>query len=228
MSVEVREIGSFEQVRFKGPGILKITQTDDMESLTVHAPAYVMADIESSVRNGTLHLGYISPKVVPLKVLKEVISYDLRVKQVNALSLSGSGRILVLDFDSDRLKLDLSGSGKIVMEHLTADQLAVKISGCGKISVEGDVEVQNIKISGSGTYDALRLVSDYCYISIPGSGAASVMVNEEMEINIDGSGQVNYTGYPEIHKRIAGSGKIKRVRKTLDRESQHPSGEDRG
>lgn len=228
MSVELREVRDFNHVRFKGPGTVKISQTDQEESLTIHAPAYVMNDVESTVEDGVLRLGYVSPQVVSLKVMKEIISFDLKVKQLEKLSVTGSGRVLVPDLDVDRLALSLSGSGKIHFEHMTADSLEVGLSGSGFIAVEGDVETQRVKLSGSGSYNALRLVSDICYLQLTGSGDASVLVHDEMNVRITGAGVVNYKGFPEIRKRITGSGSLKRVRRLSSKDNANPTGEDHG
>ena len=57
MPIEVRDVSRFDQVRFRGPGALKITQTNE-ESLTVHAPAYVIKHIISEVKDGVLYDTY--------------------------------------------------------------------------------------------------------------------------------------------------------------------------
>jgi len=227
MSVELRQVREVKQVRFKGPGSVKIRQTDKEESLTVHAPAYVIRHIVSSVEDGILNLGYVSPQVFSLKVLKEVISYDLKLKQLDALSVSGSGRVLVPDLDVDKLALSLSGSGKIQFEHMTADLLSVNGSGSGSIIVQGDVETQRVNLSGSGDYQALRLVSDICHINLTGSGGASVLVHDEMIVRLSGSGDIRYKGYPDIQQQITGTGRVKRIRRPVDKGFNHPSGEDR-
>ena len=44
MPIESRYVVDFDEVVFFGPGSLNISQQDS-ESLTVHAPTYVMSDI---------------------------------------------------------------------------------------------------------------------------------------------------------------------------------------
>jgi hypothetical protein len=214
MSVAIRKVAGFDQVRFRGPGTCKITQ-DDIESLTIHAPAYVMQHIESEVRESVLHLGYVSPKVVSLKVQQEVVSFDLRMKDIRRLVVTGSGRIITPDLDNDALSIEVTGSGQISLEELTADMLDVVIGGSGSIKVAGDIETQAVKITGSGRYDAERLISDFAQLKIAGSGCANVTVSDELNVIIKGSGKVSYGGYPDISKVISGSGKI--VRRRLDK-----------
>ncbi len=212
MSVEIRQVTKFDQVRFRGPGTLKITQ-GDAESLTIHAPAYVIKHIQSEVKDSELRLGYVAPKVVSLKVHHEIISYDLCMKDVRKIKLTGTGKIIVPDLDNDVVTAEVTGSGRIVMEHLTADRFEVDIRGSGDVKVAGDVEEQSITISGSGNYEAERLISDFAHIKITGSGDANVSVSDDLNVIITGNGRVSYGGYPDISKLISGAGKLMRRRR---------------
>ena len=212
MSIEARVVVKFDKVRLRGPGTLKITQCDE-ESLTIHAPEYVMRDIESEVLDGLLKLGYISPHVVFLKTHREVISYDLKMKDVRRVTLNGAGRILIPDLDNDQVSVAATGSGQIVLEQITADRFDAIISGSGNVKVVGDVEAQSIKVSGSGNYNAEKLVSDFADVNVSGSGNVNISVSDELSVTISGSGMVSYAGYPDIYKHISGSGKVVRRRK---------------
>lgn len=221
MSVTIREVTGFDRIRFRGPGICRITQ-DDVESLTIHAPAYVMQHIESEVRESVLHLGYVSPRIVSLKVGQEIITYDLSMKDIRRILLAGSGTVVVPDLDNDVVSVEVAGSGQISLKNLTADKLNVVISGSGLINVAGDIEAQTLKITGSGRYEAQRLISDFAQVRISGSGEAHVSVSDELNIIISGSGKVSYGGYPDISKVISGSGKLVRRRRNKHR---HKRGE---
>jgi len=224
MTVEVRDVRKFDQVRFMGPGILKINQSD-RESLTIHAPSYVMKDIRSDVKDGRLLLGYRSPKIVSLRIHREVISYSLGVRDLRRLRMSGFGRVVIPDLDNDHVKIEVTGIGHVLLDHLTADRLDVLISGAGGVKVSGDVEAQSVIITGAGHYDAQRLISDFGQVKLSGAGVADVSVNEDLEVIITGAGKVSYSGYPEIVKRISGLGKLSRRRHPR---RQPLNGEDHG
>lgn len=224
MTVEVRDVRRFDQVRFMGPGILKVSQRDE-ESLTIHAPSYVMKDIVSEVRNGELFVGYRSPKVVSLKVHREVISYSLGVRDLRRLRVTGIGRVMIPDLDNDHVRVEVTGIGQVTLERLTADSLDVLISGGGIVRASGDVEAQSVVISGAGKYQAESLISDFGNVKLSGAGSADVSVSEELDVVISGVGKVTYGGYPEIIKRISGMGKLTRRRRTSRYQSR---GEDHG
>ncbi|MFP6807373.1 MAG: DUF2807 domain-containing protein [Pseudomonadales bacterium] len=218
MSVEIREVSDFDQIRFRGPGICKIIQ-GDTESLNIHAPAYMMGEIESSVSDSVLHLGYVSPRVVSLRVQREIISYELYVKDISRMVVLGSGRIVVPDLDNDAVKVEINGSGQICLDNLTADKLVVEIKGSGRVKVAGDVEMQSLSISGSGRYEAQQLVSDFAQAKISGSGQADVSVSDDLSVIISGSGKISYGGYPDVSKVISGSGKV--LRRRRDKQISH-------
>ncbi len=223
MSIEIRQVSDFNQLEFRGPGVCKITQ-GDVESLSIHAPEYMMRHIKSVVSSSILHLGYVSPRVVSLGVNREVISYDLCIKDLHRLQLRGSGRIIAPDLDNDSMVVELSGSGQILLDNLTADRLIVSLTGSGRVQVAGDVETQSLSITGSGQYNAEQLVSDYAQLKISGSGNADVSVSDDLSVVIAGSGKISYGGYPDVSKVISGSGKLvrrRREKQPINRGEEH-------
>lgn len=212
MTIEIREVDGFVFVELRGPGTLKITQGNS-ESLVVHAPEYMLGDIESSVRNERLMLGYRSPKVVTLKSRQEIISYHLTMTEIRGICHHGSGKIVAPDIDADHFSVLVTGSGLVAVAELTADVLESKITGAGRVIVAGDVESQYLNLSGSGSYVTRNLVSDFGSLRISGSGDANVSVSDQLDVVITGSGKVSYSGHPEIRKQIYGSGKISRIRR---------------
>lgn len=224
MSIEIRDVSRFDQVRFRGPGTLKVRQSA-RESLTIHAPGYVMQDVISEVKDGVLLVGYKSPKITRLRVLREVISYDLEMKDIRKITLTGSGSLLVPDIDNDAVSIEINGTGKAKLENLTADSFHVVIHGSGNVRVDGDVETQSVVVNGSGRYDAEHLVSDFAEVTLNGSGNVAVSVSDELNVSIHGCGLVTYAGFPEINKTISGSGRLERRRRV---KKQPRQGEDHG
>lgn len=212
MTTEVRDVAGFDQVRFMGPGVLTISQCDQ-ESLTVHAPSYVVGDIVSEVKHGELSMGYHSPKIVSLRVHREVISYSLKIRELRKLRVTGLGRVIIPDLDNDRVRVEVTGISQVTLERLTADHLEVVISGKGSVSATGDVEAQSVIIGGAGHYHARHLVSDFGRVKISGEGTADVSVSDDLEVVISDAGRVTYGGYPDIVKRISGRGNLSRRRR---------------
>jgi hypothetical protein len=212
VSVVTRKVDHFRNIHLAGPGQLHITQSD-REHLTIEAPDHMLPEIESTVRDGNLYLGYRSPKLVSLQNWREELVYRLTLVDIDAITLSGSGRITAPDLDTDEIRLCSTGSGPISIDELTADSIHSTISGSGRIVVAGDVESQQLLISGAGTYAAEGLISDFVSLKISGAGSATVAVHHDLDVVITGSGKVHYMGHPEVTKQISGSGEITRMKR---------------
>jgi hypothetical protein len=219
VTIEVRQVSGFDRVRLQGPGILNIRQSSQ-ESLTVHAPRYAIRELQSRVVNGELLLGLFSAPVVSMQLHRETISYDLQVKDLNRLQLTGVARAIIPDLDTDCLTLVVAGTGRVRVEKLTADQLDVRISNRGQVSVGGDVEAQSVRVGNQGVYQAGQLISDFAELAVADQGQAVINVNEALNVSIAGNGSVTYVGYPDVQQVISGPGRLQRVKPTKKRSAE--------
>jgi len=219
MIFQRRKIAPFNGLRFKGPGNLSIAQAET-EALIIHGPELYLGQIRSEVVDGTLLLGYYATSVFSLAMLRQQISYELRVKDLQTIVSTGSGNIDAPDLDVDALRVKIEGSGGISMGNLTADKLETRITGSGSARIAGDVEMQSIQINGAGSYLAEGLVSDFAMIKLTGSGSVQVSVSDDLQVQISGSGCVTYDGYPDVTRNISGSGKLNRKRRTTKTNSR--------
>lgn len=204
------EVSNFDQIDFGAFGELTITQ-GDRESLTIEAESNVMSRIRTSVSGGTL---YIEMKtggfpwvgsVVPTKPVR----YDLTVKELNSLDLSGAGSVYAGAIDTTRLNLDISGAGQVVIRSLAAGTLEVEHSGAGKIELAGQARRQEIHLTGVGEYDAADLESESVEIDLTGVGKATVWATEALDVQLSGVGDVRYYGDPRVTQNVSGIGQVK-------------------
>ena len=171
---ENREVSGFDKVDFSTVGELTITQ-GARESLTIEAESNVMRRIRTEVRGGVLYIDMRSNLpwiggVVPTKPIR----YDLTMRELTGLDLSGVGNIDASGIDTDRLNVNLSGGGQIVMRSLTAERLTVDHTGVGRCELSGKVRSQEILLTGAGEYDAADLESETVEVEVTGVGKATV------------------------------------------------------
>jgi Putative auto-transporter adhesin, head GIN domain len=103
----------------------------------------------------------------------------------------------------------VSGSGSVTMSKIATAALSTNISGSGSVTASGTAEDQNLKISGSGRFQAEQLTSKTVKVDISGSGVASVRASDVLDIQMSGSGTVTYTGDPkQVTQQVSGSGKV--------------------
>ena len=148
-----RDVRDFDAVAFEGLGELSVTQGDS-ESLTIEAESNVISRITTEVRSGTLYIdwktGLFGLDVVPTKPIR----YDLTMRDIRALDLTGLGSMAAGEINADRLDVDMGGGGRIVIRALDADHLKLTLTGLGSIEVSGQVSRQSILVTGGGVFPA--------------------------------------------------------------------------
>ena len=182
---ESREVHGFTGVELTSFGELQIEQTGT-ESLTIEAAADVLPQLTSEVSGGVLRLG-LAPGT-SIRTTRPVV-YRLTVADLNAIAVSGAG--------------------KVTASNLRADRLGVDIGGAGRITLAGTVDSQVVTISGTGSYDGEDLQSATAEVTVDGTGKAVVRVSTRLTATVDGVGSVEYIGSPQVTRKINGVGSVK-------------------
>ncbi len=205
---ETRPVSNFDSLSLSGIGEVIITQGDS-ESLTVEAEDNIMPYLKTEVRNGTLYISMDSRAGVPIFGTLKPIRFNVSVRNLKSVDLSGAGRILSGGLKSDRLTIRISGAGSVALDHIEATALTSTLSGVGSLKVVGQVVSQAANLSGVGSYDAAGLSSQTASVSVSGTGGATVWAQDSLDVIISGTGGVNYYGSPRIQKTVVGVGGVK-------------------
>ncbi len=205
---ENRSIGHFTGVSMGLPGSVELRQ-GNTESLSIETDENLLPLIETVVDNGTLRIRTVKKNTgIETKHLKIVIQY----KEVDSLSLGGSGSIDADALKGGKVHIDLGGSGNVTVKSVDADSMSVAIGGSGSLKAAGgNVGKLSVSIGGSGEIDAGQVKANDVSVSIGGSGQANVWAVSMLSASIAGSGDVNYYGDPKTSKSVVGSGGLRRV-----------------
>jgi len=191
-----RDVSGFRRVSFRSFGELIIRQGES-ESLEIEADEDALARTATEVRGDTLHIE-IDRAWKWFFVPPQRIRMYLTVRDVDALDVSGAGRLEADALVTDRLKLVLGGAGAIVVRSLSVDELEVELDGVGTIRVAGRARTQDVSLPGAGTYDAGELESTAATVRLTGVGQATTWVTETLDAQISGVGSLDYYGEPEV------------------------------
>lgn len=199
---EDRFVADFDKILVEGSANVILRQGDD-QTVEIEADDNIIPIISTNVRGGELRI----KNEQRYRTNHEVNVY-ITIPVVSRLSIQGSGNLYGENpLAGDQLEVDISGSGNMDIE-MYYTRLAVEGNGSGDFQMFGEVEEQEIKISGSGNYRAKDLNSQSCYIKISGSGQGEVKVSDLLDVEIRGSGDIIYYGNPEIRSSIRGSGDL--------------------
>ena len=223
-STEVREVSNFNEIILEGMGNVFIT-VGETEELSIQADDNLLPLLTAEVQNGALKLGVVrGTNINPV----EPITYNVTIKELNGISLAGSGNIYSEPLQSNDLKVTVAGSGDVEVKGLSGTDLSINLPGSGNITINqidvtsidtsiygsGDIKLngkadnQSIDVYGSGKYIAGDLETANTNILIQGSSNLTVWVENKLDIRVNGSGDVSYYGRPTINQGGYGSGNV--------------------
>jgi len=203
---EAREVRGFHRVSLADSGEVILTQ-GERESLTVETDDNVMPHVVTEVQNGTLTLRTkIGMSISPTR-----LRFTLTVKDLDAITVSGSGNLHAERLETDSIEIEVTGSGDVRIDALEADEADVRLTGSGGADLAGEVRAQEVNVSGSGSYQAGDLRSVKATAKTSGSGSATLWVTESLDARTSGSGSVHYYGDPSVNASSTGSGDVKRL-----------------
>ena len=120
------------------------------------------------------------------------VSITMTAPDVKTFGVSGSGRLMIDDYDQDRLSVDVNGSGDV--------------------SVEGRARDVVVDIAGSGRADLGEVSASSARVEISGSGSAVVAPKDRAQLQVSGSGEIDLKSTPaQVESEVSGSGHISRA-----------------
>ncbi len=207
---EQRDVKDFHSVDLRGTGTVTLVQGDD-EGLTITAEERTMPHITAEVVRGVLRIGMDASAMFGVAWRPGQIDYQVAIRDVRSLAVSGAGKIRSERVEGDQLELGISGSGSIGIDDVAARVLSIGISGSGDLDIGGAVERTQLDVSGSGKLRAERLGCGAAKIKISGSGHATLQVRDVLDVQITGSGNVRYIGNPAVDVKKTGVGRVSQV-----------------
>jgi Putative auto-transporter adhesin, head GIN domain len=204
MVSETRDVQGFDRVRFDAFGNLEIVQ-GEQEGLVIETQPNLLPYLTSEVRGDQLVIE-IKPHVsiTPLSTIR----YQLRVKDLRDLEVSGAGFIGMNSLNTDRLIINSSGAAGVTISDLLASTLDANLSGTGKITVSGTVDTLQVDVNGAGSFYGAELSSKDADVALSGLGGATVWMTDSLDAQVSGVGSIQYYGNPAVTKKVSGIGSV--------------------
>jgi hypothetical protein len=200
---ETRLVNDFNRVSLTGVGDVIITQ-GERESLVVETDDNIMRYIKSEVRNGTLVLGFADEvRSNEYKLDPSEIRFNLMVKEISGLDVSGVGYIQIMSYYAGELELQITGVADIVGTSLNMESLEIVINGVANIDVSSvDANRADIVINGVGEITIGSLTANEYEASLNGTGGIDInsLTARNSMVYIRGVGDVELTG--EVDEQV--------------------------
>jgi hypothetical protein len=183
-ATQARDVAAFNSVELAGSNNVVI-RVGEKQSVLVRADDNLLDRVTTEVHSGNLVIANTSGSFTT----KSPMSVEVSVPTLTALTLTGSGNIVVDGIEAESLKVTLPGSGTF--------------------SGSGTATRLDVTVSGSGTVQFTRLVANDVRAAVSGSGSIFVTATKTLDASVSGSGAILYTGNPQnVAKSVTGSGAI--------------------
>lgn len=183
-ATQVRHTAAFHRVELAGANNVVI-RVGEEQSVVVTADDNLLDRVTTEVQSGKLVIGNTPGSLTT----RSPMSVEVKVPTLDALTLSGSGNIVVTGIDAERLDVTLPGSGML--------------------TGSGSATLLDVKVGGSGTVQLTRLVANDVRVAVSGSGSIFVTATESLDASVSGSGAILYTGNPQrVTRSVTGAGAI--------------------
>ena len=212
VSSPLEEGVDFSQLAFDVAGEVFIEQADTC-TLRIEGEQEFIDMVKADVVDGSLSITLKSDQQ-GLKQLKGIgqesrVQYFVTVKSIDELAMSGVGDIHADQLSGESLRILHSGEGKIMLKGIEYQELEISMEGLGEIELQGEVQKQDVILSGLGAIKAEALKTQETNLTVSGAGTARVWVEGHLIAELTGAGSILYKGQPVLETTKTGLGNIK-------------------
>lgn len=214
------ELPEFKSIYVNSGYTVYLKQTNKQE-VSVEALADIYEATEIKVEDGILMINVerkpdnpnksLWAKIDDIK-LNPTMKVYVSVKDIRSLQVNGRGKIVSENsIASDDLELGITGSGSMEID-VKGRKLTTELSGSGSMILKGYATSNKVRLSGSGNLNAFNCELESANVSVGGSGAAEITVNDMVEAYVMGPGSIKIKGNTKkVTKKVYGSGSIDRA-----------------
>lgn len=212
LHLEHRDLAPFHELEIGGNAAVTLVQSDG-ESIDVETGGRV-GRVDARIDNGRLLIrahdrrrwwrGLFGRRAAAPP------SVTLRFRTLDVIALTGNVRMQAPKLTATSLRIVASGGSSLSIADLRAKSLHVQGSGALEARLAGQVETENVSISGAGSYVADRLIASDATVSVSGVGNVVVHASGTLDASISGAGVIEYVGNPTVTEHVSGIGRVRR------------------
>jgi hypothetical protein len=139
----------------------------------------------------------------------ELPSVTLTTRDLQAVSVNGSGKLTVDKAKGLKLTVSVVGSGQASIAAVDADNLFVSMLGSGQISLGGKAKALRAEVHGAANLDAGGLTASDVQLFADSAGNTKLNVSHAVTVQASGTGDVEVGGAPACTVKNSGSGQVR-------------------
>jgi hypothetical protein len=165
-------------------------------------------ELESSVKGGTLHLGY---KGVNWNKNRKTVNVDITMPSLEGVDFSGASKANVASFTGVKsMEIEVSGASGVTMA-LSAPKVSFDLSGASSLTLTGQGDILTGEVSGASSFKGREFSSKTVNIDASGASSAAVVASATVNAEASGASSIRYSGgAKDIHSSTSGASSVKR------------------
>ena len=182
--LQKRDVSPFTAISTEGAFTIELTCQKNL-SLEVEGDDNILPMVKAEVSNNVLRLSNNGNYSV-----SEPVKFKISVPNLEALTVSGAGKIDIKGMNNDKFEIDADGAPTI--------------------NVSGTTKLVDIHSNGAGKINTNSLNAARAVVNSNGATQVEVDVKEQLDVTVNGPSSVTYKGDPVVNKNVNGPGKVER------------------
>jgi putative autotransporter adhesin-like protein len=209
-------IGLFDELVCRGAGTIQLVSGPNPH-LVVVGPPELVDHVVVRYRGMRLVIAYrVGPHPIHLmRHISEQVRTIVVTDAISRVGVQGAANLILGEspehpFTTDSIRLVSSGTG-FVSGSVSTSTISVRLRGVGDLDIDGDTDLLDARIAGTGSLDCSDLVCKQARVHISGTGSCRVMVLDDLKATTNGTGRLSYRGTAVLTARGASAGKIEHL-----------------
>jgi hypothetical protein len=167
-----------------------------------------LEDLEATVKNGTLHLGY---KNNGWNKNRKTVNVNITMPALAGVDFSGASKANVASFSGVKsMEIEVSGASQVTMA-CSAPKVSVDLSGASSLSLSGQGDVLSGEVSGASSFKGREFSAKTVSIDASGASSAAIVASATVNAEASGASSIRYSGgAKDVHSSTSGASSIKR------------------
>ncbi len=199
-------VSDFNRIRVTGPFVVEIKTGKSPGARTSGSPQ-ALDRISVTQQGQTLTIRPASGNLGGGKAI-EAARLSLTVPMLRAISVEGTGGVVVDRIKGQTVKLGITGSGALTVGRVDADILDVSLQGAGEATLGGLARKALVYARGSATLNAGALKTTDLEMTWQSAGSSQIAADRTVKLIATGSGDVMVTGKATCTVSALGAGSV--------------------
>jgi hypothetical protein len=181
---EQRQVAPFTAISSEGAFDIQVMAQKD-QMLEVEADDNVLQSVETVVSGGMLRISMSGSFL-----LNNDVKIRIAVPEINKVSASGAGTIVVTGLKNERFD--------------------ISVNGAPTVRAVGETNVAHISANGAAKIDTLKLHASNVTVDSNGVSNVQLFARDHLDVTVSGPSHVTYAGEPKVNKTINGPGSVEK------------------